>query len=118
MSPFQSIRNRLRALMGQRIPRQLPRRGPKPRIGSHIVHVESGLRLTVQAGLSDELWLWLLERGWRVVTHRPDRRHYRDIPGTWVTLLFDSDPVSREKLMAEAISNAASRATVWDRSSG
>jgi hypothetical protein len=117
MSTFQSIRNRVRALIGRQQPRQLPRRGPKPRIGSHIVHVESGLRLTVQAGLSDELWLWLLDRDWRVVSYRPDRRRYREIPGSWVTLLIDSDPVSREKLMAEAISNAESRASVW-RSTG
>jgi hypothetical protein len=52
----------------------LLRRSAKPRIGARIVQVESDVRLTVQAGLSDELWIWLLDRGWRVVTHRSDRR--------------------------------------------
>jgi hypothetical protein len=42
---------------------------------------DSSVRLTVQAGPSDDLWIWLLDAGWRVVTHRPDRRRYRDIPG-------------------------------------
>jgi len=100
-------------MMGQRRPRCLPRRSAKPRIGSHIVHVESGLRLTVQAGLSDELWIWLMDRGWRSVVYRPDRRQYLDIPGSWVTRLIDGDRVSREKLMAEAVSNAESRGSVW-----
>jgi hypothetical protein len=75
------------------------------------------LRLTVQAGLSGELWVWLLDRGWRVVTYHPDRRRYRDVPWSRVTSLIDCDPASREKLLAEAISNAESRPTVGNRSS-
>jgi hypothetical protein len=103
------IRNRVRSLVGERYERQLPRRSAKPRIGAHIVHVEAGLRMVVQAGMSDELWLWLLDRGWRVVALRPDRRRYRDIPRPWVTLLIDSDPASREKLLADAIESVGSR---------
>jgi hypothetical protein len=115
MSLFQRMRNRLRSLVGERYQRQLPRRSAKPRIGTAVIHVESGLRLVVQAGMSDELWLWLLARGWRVVTFRPDRRRYRDIPGSWVTLLIDSDPASREKLLANAIEETSSRAAVGNR---
>ena len=112
---FQSIRNRARSLMGEQRPRRLPPRGAKPGIGAHIVHVGIGVRLTVQAGLSDELWLWLLKQGWRVVTHRPDRRRYRDIPASWVTRLIDCDPKSRKGLLAQAISNAEARPTVGNR---
>jgi hypothetical protein len=72
---------------------------------------------SLAAGLSDELWIWLLDRGWRVVTHRPDRRRYRDISWSRVTRLFDCDPVSREKLLAEAIWDAEFRPTVGNRSS-
>jgi|SRR5690348_4645413 hypothetical protein len=117
MNAFQSIRDRVRSLAREQCPRQLPRRSVKPRIGARIVQVESGVRLTVQAGLSDELWIWLLDRGWRVVTHRPDRRRYKDIPWSRVTRLFDCDPASREKLLTEAIWDAESRPTVGNRSS-
>jgi len=104
--------------MGERCPRRLPARGPKPHIGAHIVHVEDSLRMTVQAGMSDDLWRWLLDRGWRMMTYRPDRRHYREIPGSWVTLLVDGDRGSRETLMAGAISNAEFRppARTWSLS--
>jgi len=115
MSIFLRIRLRLRSLMGVRYERQLPRRSAKPNIGSAIIHVEAGLRLVVQAGMSDELWLWLLARGWRVVSFRPDRRRYREVPWSWVTLLIDSDPASREKLFAEAIAQAKPRASRGNR---
>src|SRR5208282_3216624 len=115
MSLFQWIRGRVRSLMGERKQRLLPRRSAKPRIGAQIVHVEARVRLVVQAGMSDELWLWLLDRGWRVATVRPDRRRYRDIPGSWATLLIDSDPVSREQVLAKAIEEAEFRPTVGTR---
>src|SRR4029077_9954437 len=109
---LQSIVDRVRSLGREQCPRRLPRRSAKPRIGARIVQVESGVRLTVQAGLGDDLWMWLLDRGCRVVTHRPDRRRYRDIRWSLVTRLFDCDPASRERLMFEAIWDAESRPTV------
>jgi hypothetical protein len=115
MNALQSIRDRVRSLTGGQRPRRLPRRSAKPQIGARIVQVESGVRLTVQAGLSDDLWIWLLDRGWRVVTHRPDRRCYRDIPWSRVTRLFDCDPAYRGKLLDEAIWNAEFRPTVGSR---
>jgi hypothetical protein len=115
MDALRSIRDRLRSLAGERRPRRLPRRSARPQIGVRIVQVESSVRLTVQAGLSDELWIWLLDGGWRVVTHRPDRRRYRDIPWSQVTRLIDCDPAHREQLLAEAIWDAESRPTVGNR---
>ena len=117
MNALRSIRDRLRSLAGEQWPRQLPRRSTKPRIGARIVQVESGVRLTVQAGMSAELWTWLLDRGWRVITHRPDRRAYRDVPWSRVTRLIDCDPALRERRLDEAISAAEFRPTVGDRSS-
>ena len=114
---LQSIFDRVRSLAHEQCPRRLPRRSAKPPIGARIVQVESGVRLAVQAGLSDDLWIWLLDRGWRVVTHRPDRRRYRDIPWSQVTRLIDCDPVYRQKLLDEAIWNAEFRPTVGNRSS-
>jgi hypothetical protein len=116
MNALQSIFDRVRSLGREQCPRRLPRRSTKPRIGARIVQVESGVRLTVQAGLSDELWIWLLDQGWRVVTHLPERRRYRDISWSRVTRLIDCDPAYRERLLAEAIWDAESRPTVGNRS--
>jgi hypothetical protein len=114
MGPIHSLRARLRALLGEPIPtpRQLPRRSRKPRIGAHAVHVGLGLRLVVQAGMSDELWQWLMDQGWRVAVHRPDRRVYLDIPASWVTRLVDADPGHRKRLLAEAIESAQPRSAL------
>jgi hypothetical protein len=117
MSALTTLKDRLRAMLGSSHPRQLPRRGAKPRIGSYVVHVGSGVRLMVQAGMSDELWIWLMDHGWRVVTYRPERRRYRDIPASYVTQLIDSHASMRNRLMAEAIQNAESRAVVSSRAS-
>ena len=112
VNALQSIFDRVRSLAREQCPRQLPRRSAKPPIGARIVQVESGVRLTVQAGLSDELWIFLLDRGWRVVTHRPDRRRYREISWSRVTRLIDCDPAYRERVLTEAIWDAESRPTV------
>jgi hypothetical protein len=114
MSSINSLRSRLRSLLGQptKVPRQMPRRGRKPRIGASVVQVKLGLRLVVQAGMSDELWKWLMDQGWRVVEHRPDRREYFDIPASWVTRLIDADPAHRKRLMAEAIESAQPRSAL------
>src|SRR3974390_1220831 len=106
-----SLRSRLRSLLSvrERLQRQLPRRSSKPRIGAYVVNVKQGLRLVVQAGMSDDLWKWLTERGWRVDSYRPDRREYRDIPASSVTTLIDADADRREDVMAEAVLSAQRR---------
>lgn len=106
MSPIGSLRNRLRSLLGEHVPRAVPRRSRKPRIGTYVVHVEEGLRLVVQAGLTDELWEWLLDQGWRVPSYHPDRRAYRDLPVSQITRLIDADPIQRDQVMFEAIMNS------------
>ncbi len=85
----------------------------KPRIGSPIVRGE--IRMTVQAGLSDELWAWLGSQGWRVPPVSPDRRHYRDIPASWVTRLFDAQPEYRVKMLVAGVSRATVRHTIDQR---
>jgi len=112
MSLMVSLRSRLRSLLGQpreQVPRGLPRRGRKPRIGAYVVHVQQGLRLTVQAGLSDELWQWLMGQGWRVPPIHPDRRTYRDIPASLVTRLIDADSAQRTQVLEEAMKSAKPR---------
>jgi len=114
-----SLRSRLRSLLGkprEQVPRGLARRGRKPRIGAYVVHVQQGLRLTMQAGLSDELWQWLMDQGWRVPPIHPDRRTYRDIPGSFVTRLIDAHPTERRKVMYEAMKSAKPKPVAPGRS--
>lgn len=103
-----SLRNRVRDFIRTRKERVLPRRSPKPSIGAHVV--SGDLRMTVQAGMSDELWHWLLEQGWREPAYRPDRRRYREVPSTWVTRLIDAPAESRARILEAAVENAAFRA--------
>jgi hypothetical protein len=50
-------------LLGKKKQDLRQREANKPPIGSTICC--AGLRITVQAGLSDELWRWLVSLGWR-----------------------------------------------------
>jgi hypothetical protein len=115
MGLLDTLRTLLRRFKGERLPRRLPSRSPKPRIGAHVIHVERGLRFVAQAGMSDELWLWLMKQGWRVEFHRPDRREYYDLPASYVTRLVDADPAERKKLLVEAIQSAQPTAALARR---
>ncbi len=101
------LRDHLRSWLKIRRPRDMAPRGPKPRIGAIIYRGE--VRITVQAGLSDELWQWLLDAEWRELMYRPDRRRYREVPPSMVTRLIDALPESRERILAIGISRAAYR---------
>jgi len=117
MTPIGLLRTRLRSFLNVReyLQRRLPRRSAKPRIGSYVVNAQENLRIIVQAGMSDELWKWLMDHGWRVESYRPDRRQYRDIPASWVTALIDAEPVFREKVMANAVQSAQARTALVRR---
>lgn len=103
-----AVRDRLRTMLKIRKRRSVPRRGPKPGIGAKIF--KDDVRMTVQAGMSHELWRWLQEQGWREVSFRPDRRRYRDVPAAWVTRLIDCAPEERAPVLHAAIAHAAYRA--------
>jgi hypothetical protein len=102
----------VRGVLGLRKERALPRRTGKPAIGSLVVCGD--LRMTIQAGLSDELWQWLLDQGWRELTYRPDRRHYRELPSPWVTRLIDALPETRPLVLGAAVSKATKRPPLGD----
>ena len=105
-----AIRNRLRSWLKIRRARVLPERGRKPRIGANIVCGD--VRMTVQAGLSDELWEWLLNSDWRELRFRPDRRKYREVPPSLVTRLIDSPPEDRARILALGVARATVRSGV------
>jgi hypothetical protein len=101
----------LRKVLGVQRKRASPRAGAKPRLGAKIVKGE--VRMTVQAGLTEDTWRWLVLQGWREETYRGDRRAYREVPPSLVTELFDAtDSDQRAQLLALAIAGAALRPVV------
>ena len=107
MSPGPLLRCKVRNLLGIRQVRALPRRGPKPRVGVGIVCGD--VRMTVPAGVSDELWNWLMDQGWREVTYRPERRAYRHIPASRVAKLIDAEEDMRVHVLEAAMRHAELR---------
>lgn len=77
------------------------REANKPPIGSTICC--AGLRMTVQAGLSDELWHWLVSLGWRELKPGENRLKLKPLPTGLVTRMFDSEPTDWERVLLGAI---------------
>ena len=111
------VRDRVRTLLKIRVERTAGEPGAKPTVGARLTRDD--VRMTVQAGMTDSLWRWLVSRGWREVTFRPDRRRYRDIQSAYVTRLIDSSSDERERVLNAAVANAtfrprASRVVTWE----
>jgi len=102
-----AVRDRLRSLLNIRKARGLQRRGPRPSVGSRIYLDD--VRMTVQAGMTIELWGWLQNQGWREVIFKGDRRRYRDVSTEWAMELIDCPVDRREEVLAQAIENAVAR---------
>jgi len=101
----------VRTLLGVRRKRAVPAPGPKPRLGARIV--KDDVRMTVQAGLADATWHWLVLHGWREDTFRRNRRRYRDVPPSLVAEIFDAaDPDECAKLVQQAAAEARFRPPV------
>ncbi|MEP6609475.1 MAG: hypothetical protein ABJA83_12455 [Burkholderiaceae bacterium] len=83
------------------------REASKPPIGATICC--AGLRMSVQAGLSDDLWVWLVGLGWRELAPGENRLQLKPIATTLVTRLFDAQPEERERVLMNAIRQATRR---------
>lgn len=99
-----SIGDKVRSLLNIRATRSTLPRTHRPRIGARAIRGE--LRMTLQAGLSDELWNWLQDRGWREVQFSPDRRRYKDIPVSYVHELIDAQPSEWGEVLIRAMAAA------------
>ncbi|MGZ8255582.1 MAG: hypothetical protein ACXWVT_12080 [Burkholderiaceae bacterium] len=93
-------------LLGRKKEQQRRREASKPAIGATLCC--AGLRMTVQAGLSEDLWQWLVKLGWRELQPRENRLHFKPLPTTLVTRLFDCQEDERERILLAAIRQAAS----------
>jgi hypothetical protein len=65
--------------------------------------------MIVPAGMSDALWQWLLDQGWREVTYRPDHRIYRQVPVSCATQLIDAPEDERLSVLEDAMARAEVR---------
>ena len=92
-------------LLGRKKEQQRRREAAKPAIGATLCC--AGLRMTVQAGLSEDLWQWLVKLGWRELQPRENRLHFKPLPTTLVTRLFDCQDDERERILLAAIRQAA-----------
>jgi hypothetical protein len=99
-----SATDRLRTLLNIRTLRSVPKRGPRPNAGARIVFED--LRMTVQAGMTSELWHWLQAEGWRELTYRPDRRRYCEIPTEAVAELIECAEEERRSVLHSCIERA------------
>ena len=93
-------------LLGRKKEQQRRREASKPAIGATLCC--AGLRMSVQAGLSDDLWRWLVKLGWRELQPRENRLHFKPLPTALVTRLFDCQEDERERILLAAIRQAAS----------
>jgi hypothetical protein len=60
--------------------------------------------------MSDDLWMWLIGRGWREFTFHPDRRKYNEVPGTWIARLYEAAPQERGRVLLAAMEAARASA--------
>jgi len=77
---------------------------PKPRTGATLCC--AGMRMTVQAGLTDEMWSWLSGLGWRELRKGENRLHFRPLPSSLVPRLYDVTPQDRQRVLLSAIREA------------
>ena len=89
---------------------ELRRLTNKPHIGATIFCAD--LRMSVQAGMSWELWRWLVSRGWQELDDLARRNRLRAVPTSAVMALFDSTPERWEELLGSAIKQAIRKPTI------
>jgi hypothetical protein len=91
------VRDRLRTTLKIRNNRMLPRRGRRPSAGARIFCRD--LRMTVQAGMTVDLWRWLQDAGWRELAYKSDRRRYRELSARCVADLIACAPEERSVVL-------------------
>ena len=71
------VRDQVRTLLKIRCEREVPSESSKPPYGAKLFCGD--IRMTVRSGMSDSLWRWLLDEGWREVVVRLDRRRLENL---------------------------------------
>jgi hypothetical protein len=108
-----AIWNQFRVLLRIRKARRVPPRRARPAPGARIALGD--LRFSMPAGMDNDLWRWLQDRGWREVRRRPDRRVYRDLPSSYVAQLVLCPSEERDTVLKAAIAEANARSSALSR---
>ena len=98
------------AQLARRKREEFRRLANKPHTGATIYSAD--LRMSVQTGLSMDLWRWLVSRGWQELDDLARRNRLRAVPSSAVMALFDSTPDRWEELLAEAMKQAIRKPTI------
>lgn len=85
----------LRKIAGIRKERRLPAPGPQPQTGSNIAC--EGLRIQLKYPINREQWHWFVEKGWRKIDMRTDRRHYTKVNDHLVQCLILADELEERE---------------------
>jgi len=99
-----NVKDSLRTLLKIRVERATLPAGPKPQIGSNIVR--DAFRIRLKFPISDEQWEWFIEKGWRTVDMRTNRRRYTCVPDKVLLKLLHSNDLEREVLHQRLINVA------------
>lgn len=84
-----------------------------PNPGRGVKLINRDYRMVLHLPVKDEMWEWLLEKGWRESTFRPDRRRYRDVPMQATVEFLMADRKQRRKAYVRAL-EAANKLTHGD----
>jgi hypothetical protein len=98
------------AQLARRKREELRRLARKPHVGATIYCAD--LRMSVQAGMSSDLWRWLVGRGWRALEDNARRHRLRALPSSTVTALVDASADRWEDLLATAMKQAIRKPTI------
>lgn len=98
---METIINGVRRALKITKPRAIGGFGDVPRLGSKI-HLDA-LRMKVSVNPSDELWLWLVQVGWRECSYPRDRRVYLDLPDRTLKELAKRHGLEREALYGQLL---------------
>jgi hypothetical protein len=94
--------------------RQLP---VTPNPGRGVKLINRDYRMVLHIPVKDEMWEWLLEKGWRESSFRPDRRRYRDVPMQATVEFLMAERKHRRKAYVRAL-EAANKLTQGDSTGG
>ncbi len=91
----------LRKIAGIRKERRLPPAGPQPQTGSNIAYEH--FRIQLKYPITAEQWHWFVEKGWRKIDMRTERRHYAKLADQLVQCLILADELEEREQIYDKI---------------
>ena len=79
-----------------RVKRRLMPVDKVPSVGSRLTL--NGMRMRVEAPMSEDTWNWMVLHGWRECKFRNDRRRYVDLPKGAYDRLRQAPPRQRDRV--------------------